>query len=77
MLSAKEYINKIIEFRKAGRHDLIEQMARDRSRMNRHIKLHKQPPLIEPQTPSLSSPRIEQPVLVEIGEASGDNRGPR
>lgn len=42
MLNAKQYIAKLLEYRKAGRHDLIEQLARERCAQNKALKKRNQ-----------------------------------
>lgn len=42
MLTTKQYIEKVIEYRKAGRHDLIEEMAQERCRQNNALRKRNQ-----------------------------------
>lgn len=69
MLTAQEYINKVIEYRRAGRFDLIHEMATRRAAANRALR--KGQPMLLPDTPPDIASPIQQSLVIEQGKGSG------
>ncbi len=75
MLTATEYLNKVIEYRKAGRFDLIHEMAIRRSQANRALRKG-QTALFDEVPPDNFQPTVQQLLIDQKGEGPDNKPAP-